>query len=39
VDVYLLDSVIDKAKGAASIGGRGGLVNWYTAAIAKGGSS
>jgi len=27
-DVYLLDPVIDRAKGAASIGGRGGLVDW-----------
>jgi len=35
-DVYLLDSVIDRAKGAASIGRRGGSVDWYTAAIAKG---
>ena len=27
VDVYLLNPVIDRARGAASIGGRGGLVN------------
>ena len=27
-DVYLLDPVIDRARGAASIGGRGGLVDW-----------
>ena len=26
-DVYLLDPVIDRARGAASIGGRGGLVD------------
>ena len=26
-DVYLLDPVIDRAKGAAFIGGRGGLVD------------
>ena len=27
-DVYLLDPVTDRARGAASIGGRGGSVDW-----------
>ena len=38
-DVYLLDPVIDRARGAASVGGRGGSVDWHTAAAAKGASS
>jgi len=28
VDVYLLNFIIDRAKGATSISGRGGLVDW-----------
>jgi len=27
-DVYLLDPIIDRARGAASIGGCGGLIDW-----------